>query len=369
MRTSTLRCIAMAAGILALSVAASAQGSKLTGTVTDTNSKPVAGATIRALLPGPGDNADVVTNAKGEYEVPVSVGDWVISVAMKGFAPEHKQLAVSDRLIKGQSLKMDFTLKSADAAAVAFTPRRTPDGQIDISGTWNDNHATGDSINYDLETGHRSAEHYAGRGEKPMPNPEHAIVDPLDGKVPYQSWALAKRNENQARYQNPPGLDYVAGRSKCWLPGSPGFPSSGNPTVLQIPGYVIMMIEFSHSYRIIRLDDSRHVGSDIVLMSGDSRGRWEGNTLVVDVTNMKEQWLDLLGNFRTPAAHVVERWTLTSPTTMTYEATVDDPQAYTKPMKVVFHFNRNNNPNYEIYEDTCHEGNAGVYERVGRHAQ
>ena len=54
---------------------------------------------------------------------------------------------------------------------------------------------------------------------------------------------------------------------------------------------------------------------------------------------------------------------------MTYEATVDDPQAYTKPMKVVFHFNRNNNPNYEIYEDTCHEGNALVYERVARHAQ
>jgi hypothetical protein len=68
-------------------------------------------------------------------------------------------------------------------------------------GTWNDNHATGDSINYDLETGHRSAEHYTGRGEKPMPNPEHAIVDPLDGKVPTRRgpWPSATRTKRATR--------------------------------------------------------------------------------------------------------------------------------------------------------------------------
>jgi hypothetical protein len=124
------------------------------------------------------------------------------------------------------------------------------------------------------------------------------------------------------------------------------------------------MIEFTHAYRVIRLDDGPHVGSNIVLWSGDSRGRWEGNTLVVDITSLKGQWLDLLGNFRTDAAHVVERWTLLSPTNLRYEATVDDPQAYTQPMKVVFNFNKGNNPNFEFYEDACHEGNAAVVERL-----
>jgi hypothetical protein len=258
---------------------------------------------------------------------------------------------------------------SGKTAAVPFTAARTPDGQVDISGTWNDDHKTGDSINYDLETGHRSAEHYQGRNEKPMPNPDHAIVDPPDGKIPYQPWALAKRNDNQAKYQNPPGPQYIAGRSKCWLPGSPGYPSSGNPQIIQVPGYVIMMIEFTHAYRVIRLDDGPHVGSNILLFGGDSRGRWEGNTLVVDITNMKGQWLDLLGNFRTDVAHVVERWTLMSPTNLRYEATVDDPQAYTQPMKVVFNFNKNNNPNFEFYEDACHEGNAAVVDRLSKRKQ
>ena len=93
-------------------------------------------------------------------------------------------------------------------------------------------------------------------------------------------------------------------------------------------------------------------------MNGDSRGRWEGNSLVVDITNMKGQWIDLLGNFRTDAAKVVERWTLMSPTHLQYEATIDDPEAYTEPMKVVFNFNKRTDPDYEFYENACHEGNA-----------
>jgi hypothetical protein len=393
MNVCTLRSMIVVAGILALSVVAHAQGTKLSGVVTDSTGKPVAGAQVRALLPGPGDNTDVVTDARGQYEVPVHPGDWVISVEMEGLATERKQLEVTDRQIASvgsDGLGMNFTLRSADAAAADFTPARTPDGQVDISGNWVDNHATGDSINYDLETGHRSVEHYRGRSEQPvavpqggdvppellaereraaitpLQNAEHSIVDPPGGRIPYQPWALAERNHNQSVYQNPPSADYISGRSKCWLPGSPGFSSSGNPLIVQTPGYVIMSIEFSHAYRIIPLgplDQNPHVGSNIQLMSGDSRGWWEGNTLVVDVANMKGQWLDLLGNFRTDAAHVVERWTLMSPTQLRYEATIDDP-AYTQPMKVVFNYNKRENADYEFFENACHEGNAAYTETV-----
>ena len=391
MNVCTLRPMIVAAGILTLSVAAHAQDTKLGGVVTDSTGKPVAGAQVRALLPGPGDNTDVVTDARGQYQVPVHPGDWVISVQMQGLATERKQLEVSDQQIASAGpggLKLDFALRPADAAPTDFTPARTPDGQVDISGNWTDDHATGDSINYDLETGHRSVEHYRGRSEQPvavpqggdvpqdllaereraeiepLENAEPAIVDPPDGRIPYQPWALAKRNHNQSVYQNPPSVEYISWRSRCWLPGSPGFSSSGNPLIVQIPGYVIMSIEFAHAYRIIPLDQRPHVGSKIQLMGGDSRGWWEGNTLVVDVANMKGQWLDLLGNFRTDSAHVVERWTLMSPTHLRYEATVDDPEAYTQPMKVVFNYNKRTNADYEFFENACHEGNTAYIETV-----
>ena len=367
MRVCRLRSMSVAAGILALSVVAVAQDTtlSLSGVVTDSTGQPVAGAQVLALLPGPGNNTDVVTDARGQYQVPVHLGDWIITVEMEGFATQRKQIGVSDEQIASPSpegLKLDFTLSPADAV-VDFTPARTPDGQVDISGYWIDDHATGDMIFYDIETGNRSVEHYIGRGTEPMRDPEHAIVSTPDGKIPYQPWALAERDHRQSVYQNPPSADYIAGRSKCWVPGTPGF-AGGNPRIVQTPDHVIMSIEFTHAYRIIPLNGGPHVGSDIQLMNGDSRGRWEGDSLVVDITNMKGQWIDLLGNFRTDAAHVVERWTLTSPTQLQYEATIDDPEAYTEPMKVVFNFNKRADPDYEFYENACHEGNAAFTRSV-----
>ena len=166
MNVCTLRCMIVAAGILALSAAALAQDTTLGGVVTDSTGRPVAGAQVRALLPGPGNNTDVVTDARGQYQVPVHLGDWIITVEMEGFTTQRKQIGVRDEHIASPSpegLKLDFTLSPADAV-VDFTPARTPDGQVDISGYWIDDHATGDMIFYDIETGHRSVEHYQGRG-------------------------------------------------------------------------------------------------------------------------------------------------------------------------------------------------------------
>ena len=372
MRMCAFRSMFVAAGILALSVAAFAQDPtlSLSGVVTDSTGQPVAGAKVLALRPGPGNNTDVVTDARGQYQVPVLLGDWLVTVEMDGFATQRKQFRVSDEQIDSagpEGLTLDFALSPADAV-VDFTPARTPDGQVDISGYWADDHATGDMIFYNIETGNRSVEHYIGRGTEPMRDPEHAIVSNPDGKIPYQPWAVAERDHRLSVYQDPPSADYIAARSKCWLPGTPGF-AGNNPRIIQTPDYVIMSIEFTHGYRIIPLDGRPHVGSKIQLMNGDSRGRWEGNSLVVDVTNMKGGWIDLVGNFRTDAAKVVERWTPTSPTQLRYEATITDPEAYTEPMTVVFNFNKRDDPDYEFYENACHEGNAAFTRIMVRPAE
>jgi hypothetical protein len=123
---------------------------------------------------------------------------------------------------------------------------------------------------------------------------------------------------------------------------------------------VLLLTEFNHAYRIIRLDGAPHLGPNLKLWAGDSRGRWEGNTLVVDATNHKPGWLDNSGNFYSDALHVVERWTLVDPNTIHYEATVEDPKVLTAPFKLAFRMTRRTESDYEQLEEACHEGNFSL---------
>jgi len=119
----------------------------------------------------------------------------------------------------------------------------------------------------------------------------------------------------------------------------------------------VVFTEYVHSYRIIPTDGRRHVGEPIRLLQGDSRGHWEGNTLVVNVTNINaEMWFDWVGNFYSDAVHVVERFTLVDADTMHYEATIEDPHVYTRPWKVAFGVTRRQEPGYEPIEEACREG-------------
>ena len=121
-----------------------------------------------------------------------------------------------------------------------------------------------------------------------------------------------------------------------------------------------MLNEQAHWYRIVPTDGRPHVGSNIRLFEGDSRGRWEGNTLVIDITNQTAiAWLDHVGNFYSEAVHVVERMTMIDNDVIHYTATIEDQNVYTRPWTIAFGWRRNDDPDREIWESACWEGVRG----------
>jgi hypothetical protein len=138
----------------------------------------------------------------------------------------------------------------------------------------------------------------------------------------------------------------------------------GNGTqIIQSPGYVSIMSEMVHEARIIPLDTKPR--PNIRSYMGDARGRFEGNTLVVETTNFLDQKTSVQGGNgaagppTTAAMKLTERFTKTAPDTITYELTIDDPQTYTRPWKVSFPIIQE--PGYQLFEYACHEGNYAMF--------
>src|SRR6266850_2397998 len=154
--------------------------------------------------------------------------------------------------------------------------------------------------------------------------------------------------------------------ASCYPPGVPRHAiAPAAHRIVQMPGYVVYMLEYSHSYRIIPTDGKSHISGVVKLFQGDSRGRWEGNTLVVDVANTNGlTWLDNAGNFASDALHVVERYTLIDRDTIHYEARLEDPKVYTRPWTMVSALTRNREKDFEIWEQACHEGNQSVRDQL-----
>lgn len=253
------------------------------------------------------------------------------------------------------------TRTAAPTTAATWQPPRTPDGQPDIQGYWTNLQPADASkrfFSYSL-TGEGADVHDRIAGREG--NQYDSIVIAPGGKIPYRPEALKIKEEKLANHLTPKKLDHVDTRMRCLLTGAPRLLySSGAPQILQVPGYVLLLTEFNHASRIIRLDGAPHVGPNIKLWVGDSRGRWEGNTLVVDATNHKPGWLDNSGNFYSDALHTVERWTLVDPNTIHYEATVEDPKVLTAPFKLAFTMKRRTESDYEQLEEACHEGNFSL---------
>ena len=195
------------------------------------------------------------------------------------------------------------------------------------------------------------------------------IVDPPDGKIPWLPWAV-KAKEYVSAHQGTNGpvdplfLDPV---SKCLPYGVPRI-SSPNPysgyQFLQRPGMVVIHYEQGHQYRIIRLDGRPHVGKNIRLWNGSSRGHWEGNTLVVNVTNLNgKTWVfgrspsQVSAPFTSPGLTVVERFIFADPDTIEYEVTVTDPNLYSRPWTIATKAFVRAPEGHRLYEYACYEGN------------
>jgi hypothetical protein len=194
------------------------------------------------------------------------------------------------------------------------------------------------------------------------------VIDPPDGRVPLRPEAEAARDHASAHEGD--SYEFLSVWDRCITRGVPGgmFPAGYNNAyeIVQTPGYVVIHYEMIHEARIIPIDGSRHLPATVRSWNGDSRGRWEGNTLVIDTTNYNNKgWIAtqaaagrIKGVPQTESLHVVERFTLIDANTIDYEATLDDPTMFTRPWTVSIPLHRD--PSYRIYEYACHEGNRAV---------
>jgi hypothetical protein len=228
---------------------------------------------------------------------------------------------------------------AAPAAASPLVVPRLADGKPDLSGIWQ---VLDNSIDGNVEPHAASWGVRAGQG---------AIVDPPDGMIPYLPAALAKRQEN---YKNR-AKDPV---SRCFKPGVPRVTYIPFPfQITHSPKMIQVTYEFVHNWRSIYINESTHLpGIDFYF--GDSRAKWDGDTLVVDVRNFRDDpdiptWFDASGNYHSDALHVVERWTRTSRDLMTYRATMEDSKVFSRPWTIEVLLYRHQAPNFRIMEYEC----------------
>lgn len=278
--------------------------------------------------------------------------------------------------------------------STGWTAGRTPDGQPDIQGIWVNFDSTPLEAHADEDPARLAAlaKWFPGldapaakrtiRG--PNPSPEFndtqskrsptrrsLVIDPPDGRVPVRPEAEARKNFNLLHLTD--GPEFHTSWERCITRGVPGgmFPAGYNNaySIVQTPGYVVILYEMIHEPRIIPLDGRPHLHRDVRQWTGDSRGRWEGQTLVVEVTNYSRQDVGtvatgiattatLKGIPQSEKMRVIERFTPIDANTIRYEATIDDPEIYTKPWTVAMPLNRADE--YQIYEYACHEGNYGL---------
>jgi len=229
------------------------------------------------------------------------------------------------------------------AQAPAYRAPRTGDGKPNLNGIWQ----ALNEANWDLQ-GHAAAQGpVAALGAAFSLPPSLGVVE--GDEIPYLPAAVAKKKENQANWVK---LDPEA---KCYLPGVPRAAYLPYPfQIVQGPQNIMMAYQFAGAVRIINMGAPTKAPGDSWM--GWSNGRWEGDTLVVDVTSLNDQtWLDRAGNFHSDALHVVERYTPRSADTLMYEATIEDSKVFSRPWKISMPLYRRVEKNARILEYKCVE--------------
>ena len=238
------------------------------------------------------------------------------------------------------------------AESVEWTPPRTPDGQPDIQGVWGsaDSGAFSKQIepvahleSLGMPRSSGFSQSNSGRSSLVRRSPKLTlVVDPPNGILPHQPWALERRNSVMRGYVSPepwqmdtqtPG--WPNGVPRCHIYSSLEGSVGGPWRILQGSGYVLFLYETQHEFRYVSLDGRPQPGEDIKLWMGSSRGHWEGNTLVIETTNHNDSTrFDVVGNFHSDEMRVTERFAYVDQDTLEYTATVDDPQVYTRPWTI-----------------------------------
>jgi hypothetical protein len=227
-------------------------------------------------------------------------------------------------------LTPDNSVRAQGATAIP----RTADGKPDFSGIWQ----AMTTASWDIQ------DHAAQKG---VPGGPGIVVG---NEIPYQPAALAKKKEN---YEKRATLDPEA---KCYLAGIPRMMYMPFPfQIIQTPRELTMLFEYVHAVRYIFMNGEPHPRGPIEWWQGDARGRWEGDTLVVDLVHFNDQtWFDRAGNFHSEALHLVERYTMISPDHIQYDVTVEDSKVFTRPWNMSLVLYRNKQKNAQLFDYECY---------------
>jgi hypothetical protein len=251
----------------------------------------------------------------------------------------------------------------------AYRPARTADGRPDLNGVWQ----VVNTAHYDIQAhdarpalalipaaAQAGAPGLVRATPIALPAPAVRAFGAVGGvpagegvvegnAIPYQPWAAAKKKENQDHWlERDPEI-------RCYMPGVPRATYMPYPfQILQGTNKIVFAYEFAGATRTVHLDKVGN--SPGPTWMGWSRGRWEGETLVVDVTDFNDQtWFDRSGNFHSEALHVVERYTPVSPYHLMYEVTIEDPKVFTRPWKMSMPIYRRFERGKQLYEYKCVE--------------
>ena len=299
--------------------------------------------------------------------------------------PDNVSLAVVEAGFAGVVTEMAAAV-DITTELQPYTVPRTPWGTPDFQGVWTGDAAHGIPLqrpNDLADVGVLTPEQAAARRErgtlgsiwgyesewrdttlgyvKSAPSRQVAmVIDPPDGRIPPMT-ARGRELRAAARRSRRPlaeGPEDLSSWVRCItrsLVQTPGVYNNGFQ-IVQGPGHVAMQVEMLHETRVIPTDPSPHLGSDITSWRGDARGRWEGDTLVVDITNFNGR-VPYQGSSDTLT--MTERYTRTGPDTLEYRFTLDDPTVWTRPWTGMFTYVRGETQ-YELVEYACHEGNYGM---------
>jgi hypothetical protein len=255
------------------------------------------------------------------------------------------------------AVAISFVAPVAGQQAPAYRAPRTPDGHPDLNGIWQANN----EANWDIQM-HVARPALALRAGPYGPVPAAAVlalgavgsVPPGMGivegnEIPYTPAALAQKKKNQENWlTSDPEI-------KCYLPGVPRATYMPYPfQIFQSPKAFFIAYEYAGATRNVYLKDPGPAPVDSWM--GQSVGKWEGETFVIDVTGFNDSsWFDRAGNFHSESLHVVERYTRTSPDVINYEATIEDPKTFTKPWKISLPLYRRAEKNAQLMDFKCVE--------------